>query len=190
MARRRPCSHDELDPAPRRGVTVTVLVPEGKRLPITAAGYAERCRELDRLMTVERRRLSGLLHEARKDGSLEDNPTLVDLLDEQEQLEHRIAVLEARLSAAEVAPPPCNGSAAIGTVVRVRDTATGSVLEYELVGPIESDAANGRISIAAPVGRALTGQRRGGRVEVATPSGRVHLEVLDVASAATLTEAA
>ncbi len=169
---------------------MTVLVPDRERLPITAAGYEQRCRELDRLMTVERRRVSGLLHEARKDGALEDNPTLADLLDEQAQLEQRIALLEAQLAAAEIATAPSDGRAAIGSVVRVRDTATGDVFQYELVGPIESDAANGRISIAAPIGRALTGQCRGGRVEVATPSGRVRLEVLDVARALPLTEAA
>lgn len=161
---------------------MSLLVPERQRLPITAAGYEQLCRRLDTLLTVERRRVSGLLHEARKDGALEDNPTLVDLLDEQEQLEQRIALLEARLAVAEIAPPPPDGRAAIGSVVRVRNTTNGEEFRYELVGPLESDADNGRISIAAPIGRALTGQQRGGRVQVATPGGRVRLEVVDVAS--------
>lgn len=161
---------------------MSLLVPERQRLPITAAGYEQLCRRLDTLLTVERRRVSGLLHEARKDGALEDNPTLVDLLDEQEQLEQRIALLEARLALTEIAPPPTDGRAAIGSVVRVRDTATGEEARYELVGPLESDADNGRISIAAPIGRALAGQRRGDRVRVATPGGSVRLELTHVAS--------
>lgn len=169
---------------------MSVLLTGEERVPMTAAGYEQRCRELDRLRNDERRRLSGLLRDARGDGALDDNPTLLDLLDEQEQLERRIAMLEERLAAADIAPPPSGGRAAIGSVVRVRDIASEEVFEYELVGPIEGDATNGRISIAAPIGRALMGERRGGRVEVVTPRGRVMLEVLKVAGRSSARKAA
>ena len=49
------------------------------------------------------------------------------------------------------------------------------------VRSIEADAANGRISTAAPIGRALVGQRSGAEVDVVTPRGRVLLKVLEVA---------
>ncbi|HSC74315.1 MAG TPA: GreA/GreB family elongation factor [Gaiellaceae bacterium] len=162
---------------------MTVLVTDEERMPITAAGYERRSRQLERLRTAERRRLSGLLREARGEGALDDNPMLVDLLDEQAQLEQRIGVLEAQLAAVEIVSPPSDGRADVGGVVRVRDTASGEVLQFELVGPIEGDPAGGRVSIAAPIGRALIGQRRGSRVDVATPRGNVLLEVLDVATA-------
>ena len=54
------------------------------------------------------------------------------------------------------------------------------IAEYELVGAIEADVGNGRVSINAPVGRALVGRRAGERVEVVTPGGTSSLEVLDV----------
>lgn len=130
------------------------------RVLITAAGYEQRCREVDRLRNVERQRLSELLHEARADGDLDDNPALVDLLHEQAQLEQRIATLEAQLAVAEVAPPPSDGYAEIGSLVRVREISGGDIFDYELVGRLEGDAANGRVSIAAPIGRALIGQKR------------------------------
>jgi transcription elongation factor GreA len=53
--------------------------------------------------------------------------------------------------------------------------------EYELVGHLEGDATNGRVSIAAPIGQALVGQHRGARVEVEAPHGKIGLEVLQVA---------
>lgn len=159
---------------------MSVTPNQEERVLITARGYERLSRELDRLQEEERRRLAGLLHEARDDGGLDDNPTLIDLLDERAQLEGRIAMLEGRLAAAEIAPAPSNGRAAIGSVVRMRDVARGDVLEYELVGPLEGDPASGRISVAAPVGRALLGQRRGARIEVATPRGPVTLEVTAV----------
>jgi len=159
---------------------MSVSVTAEGRIPITAEGYALRCRELARLREDERARLSELLREARSDGDLDDNPLLIDLLEEQGQLERRIATLEDQLAIAEIAPRPRDGRAAIGSLVRVRDVAAGEVFECELVGPLEGDAAGGRVSIAAPVGRALLGQRRGAQVEVATPSGTIALAVLDV----------
>jgi transcription elongation factor GreA len=151
------------------------------RVLMTAEGFEQLRRELDKLRTDERRRLSELLRDARDDGALDDNPTLVDLLGEQAQLERRIATLEAQLAIAEVAPPPRDGHADIGSVVRVRDILSGDVFEYELVGPLEGDATNGRVSIAAPIGGALVGQHRGARIEVAAPRGTIGLEVLQVA---------
>ena len=64
--------------------------------------------------------------------------------------------------------------------MRVRDRQTGDLGEYELVGPIESDIANGRVSVEAPVGRALVRRGAGAVVDVATPSGRLGLKVLSV----------
>lgn len=84
---------------------MTIPATGDERVLMTVEGYEQRCRDLDRLRNSERRRLSGLLREPRSDGALDDNPALVDLLDEQAQLERRIALLEARLAAAQIAPP-------------------------------------------------------------------------------------
>jgi len=152
-------------------------------VPISAGGYEQRCRELDALRGEGRRALGERLRAAREeDGDLADNAALHDLLDEQAHLERRIARLEAQLSVAEIVAPAANGSAAIGSRVRVRDDA-GVIHEYELAGPLESDASEGRISIAAPVGEALVGRRAGALVEVETPRGPLALTVVSVRSA-------
>jgi transcription elongation factor GreA len=181
MAVAVPPPHDRHRLVPdREERNVNVRTNDDERVLITAEGYEQRCRELERLRNEERRRLAGLLREARGDGDVEDNPTLLDLLGEQARLEERIATLEEQLAAAEVAPPPCDDRAAIGSLVRVRDAGVGDVFECELVGPLEGDATNGRVSVAAPIGRALLGQSRGAQIEVATPRGTVALEVIEV----------
>jgi transcription elongation factor GreA len=147
---------------------------------MSADGYQQRCDELESLRTDARRELSERLREARQDGDLDDNPTLVDLLQEQDHLERRIALLEAQLGRAEIVEPAADGHAGLGSLVQVRDVGSGEVFEYELVGTFEPDVGNGRVSIAAPVGKALTGQRAGARVEVTTPRGLLPLEVLSV----------
>lgn len=158
-------------------------------LLMSAEGYERRRRELDALRTDARRELAERLREARQDGDLADNPALQDLLEEREQLERRIGLLETQLAAAKIVAPTEDGSAGIGTVVRVRD-GNGETFEYELVGPLEGDTGDDRVSTAAPVGRALLGQRPGARVVVTTPRGSLALEVVAVRPGATVRRAA
>ena len=158
-------------------------------LLISAEGYEERSRELEALRTHERRRLAEGLAEARQHGDLADNPMLQALLEEQQQLERRIATLEAQLARAEIVAPANDGRAGIGSVVRVR-AGDGATFDYELVGPLESDVARGRVSITAPMGQALLGRRAGNRVEVEAPRGPLPLEVVAVGRPATMRQAA
>ena len=149
---------------------------------VTADGYERLRAELETLRTVRRRELTEQLRETREDRD-PDNPLLFDLLEEQAQLESRIGLLEAQISAAQVVPQTADGSAGIGSWVRVRDCDSGDVAEYELVGAIESDVGNGRLSVGAPVGRALLGRADGDSVIVETPRGPKKLEILEVVAA-------
>jgi transcription elongation factor GreA len=151
--------------------------------PMTPEGYAQRCRELEALRTDGRRELSERLGEARQDGDA-GSAMLRDLLEEHVQLERRIAQLEAALGVAEIVEPAGDGRAELGSVVRVRDR-SGKTYDYELAGPLESDPAEGRVSVAAPVGRALVGRRPGDSVEVETPRGLLVFEVVAVRPRAT-----
>jgi transcription elongation factor GreA len=166
-----------------------VSVDANATVLISAEGYEHLCHELELLRTDARRDLAGRMRDARQDGDLADNPALHDLFEEQQQLERRIAALETQLAVAEIATPAADGRAGLGSVVRVRD-ADGATSRYELVGPLESDAGNGRVSIAAPVGQALLHQRAGARVEVQTPRGRHALEVVSIRPPAARREAA
>jgi transcription elongation factor GreA len=122
-------------------------------LLITATGYEDLRAELETLRGGIAPGLSERLREARQDGHLADNPPLFDLLQEQAQLDQRISLLEARLAAAQIAAPATDGRAGIGSRVRVRDLEAGNIVQYELVGAIEPKVGNGRVSVAAPVGR-------------------------------------
>jgi transcription elongation factor GreA len=152
-------------------------------LLVTAKGYERLRRELETLRGEGRRAMSERIREARADGHLEDNPALFDLLEEQSQLERRIATLEARLAAARIAEPNGDGSAGIGSWVRLRDLETSELFEYELVGAIEGNVGQGRVSVEAPVGRALLGAAAADVVTVACPHGELRFEVVDVTGA-------
>jgi transcription elongation factor GreA len=159
------------------------VAPAADDLLVTAEGYERLCSELESLRSEGRRVMSERLREARADGHLEDNPALFDVLEEQAQLERRIATLEARLAAARIAEPNGDGSAGIGSSVRLRDLETRELVEYEVVGAIEGNVGRGRVSIEAPVGRALLGAAAGDIVTVACPRGELRFEVVSVTGA-------
>ena len=126
--------------------------------------------------------LTEQLREAREDGD-PDNPMLFDLLEEQAQLEGRINLLEAQLAAARVvrpqatARPESEAACACATPTAARSPST------IWSGSIESDVGNGRVSVGAPVGRALLGRVGGETVVVETPRGPQQLEILAVLAA-------
>jgi transcription elongation factor GreA len=150
---------------------------------VTAEGYDRVRAELETLHSEGRRAVSERLREARTDGHMDDNPGLFDALEEQAQLERRIATLEARLASARVAEPNGDGSAGIGSAVLLCDLETSELVEYELVGGIEADLDQGRLSVDAPVGRALLGAAPGQTVAVACPRGELRFQVINVVGA-------
>lgn len=148
-------------------------------VPISAAGYERRRRELDELRETLQFDIPERLRLARAQGKLADNAELQDLLAEQAQLGQRAALLAEQLAVAEVVEPSGSGRVEIGSRVRFRD-GDGREHDYELVGPLEADVVHGRVSINAPVGRALFGRRRGARVDVPTPGGVVTLQITSI----------
>ena len=150
---------------------------------ITAEGYQRLSSELETLRSVARRDVSARLREARAEGHLDDNPALFDALEEQAQIEHRIALLEDRLAAARIAEPSSDGRAGIGSTVLLRGLETDELSEYELVGAMEGDASLGRVSIDAPMGRSILGAAAGDVVCVNCPRGELRFEVRTVDAA-------
>jgi transcription elongation factor GreA len=159
---------------------VRTTLDREQALLVTPSGYEELRAELEALSGATRSEVIDRLRSAREDGDLADNPALYELFEEQAQLERRIGQLEEQLALAQVVEPNGDGTAGIGNLVRLRDLGTGGLVEYELVGAIEARVGNGRISVEAPVGRALVGARAGEVVEVETPGGLIGLEIVHV----------
>ena len=147
---------------------------------ITPEGH-ERLRSELRFLTEHRRdEVASWLRECREDGGAPgSNAGLAQALEEHDRLEARIAELEATLAKARVVDPAGDGSACVGSRVRLRAPGTTAVA-YQLVGPLEADARRGTVSVSSPVGRALLGCRAGDTVSVDTPGGVRSIELLAV----------
>jgi transcription elongation factor GreA len=151
---------------------------------LTRAGYERVRHELATLIATSRPAIRNRLRDAREQGGeLADNLELTDALEDHEMLERRITNLEASLASALIVDdPPRDGTIGIGTQVRIHAIDSGQTAEYDIVGSIEADPAQARLSADSPVGRALLGRRTGDVLQVETPRGEMRFRILAVGS--------
>ena len=148
---------------------------------LSAADYAELMRELDELRSRHRGEVARRLRDARDHGSPGDDEELA-IREDAAFAEARIAQLEhlARFATVSAADEAVDGAAGLGSVVTVADE-MGGTIEFTLVGRRTAESKAGRVSLASPVGKALTGVRAGDVARVALPSGEIRvLSVLNV----------
>ncbi len=153
------------------------------RIPMTPEGYARLQEELRRLKTEERPAIIRAIAEARAHGDLSENAEYHAARERQSFIEGRVRELEDKLARAEVIDArrfAGEEKIMFGATVRLADEDTDEEVTYRIVGPEEADIAKGLISVQSPVARALLGRRAGDRVEVRTPRGVRHFEILEV----------
>lgn len=152
------------------------------RTPITKEGYEQLRRELEKLEKIERPAVVKAIEEARGHGDLSENAEYAAAKERQSLVEGKIRGLHYKLATSEIID--CNNlncdRVVFGTVVALTDLQSGETVKYQLVGPHESDASNGRISVIAPLGRALIGKEPGDEVQVKTPGGLRNFEIMDI----------
>jgi transcription elongation factor GreA len=154
-----------------------------EKVPMTAAGHQALESELKRLTGVERPRIIELIAEARGHGDLSENAEYHAAKEAHGLNEGRIMELEDKLSRAEVIDvSKLIGSKTIkfGASVTLVDEDTEEKKTYQIVGDLEADVKEGRISISSPIARALIGKSVGDTVEVAAPGGARSYEITKV----------
>lgn len=149
---------------------------------MTREGFDALEEELKRLKSVERPAIIEAIAEARAHGDLSENAEYHAARERQSFNEGRIQELEAVISKADIIDPAKLGGNTVkfGARVLIVDEDTDVEFSYQIVGQYESDADNGRISITAPIARALIGKAIGDSVEVHTPQGMKTYEILEI----------
>jgi transcription elongation factor GreA len=152
------------------------------KVPMTAEGYAALEAEIKYLKTVERPRIIKAIADARTHGDLSENAEYHAAKEQQGITEARMADLEDKLSRADIIDVAKLGGDQItfGATVTLLDDDTDEKVKYRIVGEIEADVKQGKISITSPIARALLGKRKNNIVEVSTPGGGKSYKVLKV----------
>ncbi|MFV8748965.1 transcription elongation factor GreA [Nannocystaceae bacterium ST9] len=153
-----------------------------QRIPMTPTGLERLRSELKHIREVERPQNVQDIETAREHGDLRENAEYHAAKNRQGELAARMQYLESRISLAQVIDPETIESATIGFGAKVTllDTDSEEKLVYYLVGEDETDVRTGKISIAAPIARALLGKAVGDEVTVKLPKGAHDYEVLAV----------
>jgi transcription elongation factor GreA len=154
----------------------------GDKFPMTPAGYATMKAHLMKLKNVDRLANSRAIEVARGHGDLSENADYSAAKEEQGLIEAKIRELEAKVALAEVIDPTkLSGSRVkFGATVTIEDTESGDRQTYTIVGEHEADIKRGRISVGAPVARALINKEVGDTVIVQSPKGKREYEVSQV----------
>ena len=153
-----------------------------EKYPMTPAGYASMKAHLSKLKNVDRLANSRAIEIARGHGDLSENADYSAAKEEQGLIEAKIRELEAKIALAEVIDPTkLSGSRVkFGATVTIEDVESGEAQRYTIVGEHEADIKKGRISIGAPVARALINKEIGDTVTVQSPKGKREYEVTQV----------
>lgn len=136
-----------------------------KQFRLTKEGVEELKSELEKLI-AKRGDVAEAIKVARDQGDLSENAEYQSARSEQERLEGRISEIEHILMNSDIIKKPKGDSKVqIGSSV-VLKSADGNKLEFQVVGTVEADPLNGKISDESPIGRALLGKKVGDIVEV------------------------
>lgn len=153
------------------------------RVPITADGARKLQEQLRQLKTVERPRIIKEIAAARDHGDISENAEFHAAKEQQGFIEGRIQALEGQLGRAQVIDPTtldAGGKVVFGATLDLLDCEGGDKVTYQIVGDLEADITDGKISISSPIARALIGQEEGDIVDVEVPDGLRSYEILTV----------
>ena len=153
-----------------------------EKVPMTVEGYRKLEAELQRLKGEERPRIIQAIAEARAHGDLSENAEYHSAKEAQGMNEAKVADMEDKLSRADVIDTTKLSGSTIkfGATVHLEDEDTGEKVKYQIVGDLEANVREGRISISSPIARALIGKSKGETAEVTTPKGSRSYEILKI----------
>lgn len=148
---------------------------------LTYEGAKNLREELERLKGPERDELAKRLRSAIQMGDLSENADYHAAKEYQAFLEGKILDLEFVLKNAVIIEELKNdrGVVTVGTKVTIQE-ADYPPETYDIVGAMEADPKNGRISNKSPFGSALLGKKEGEEVIAETPGGQVSLKIIKI----------
>lgn len=148
---------------------------------ITRDGHARLKTELDELWLRVRPEVVRALAAAAAEGDRSENAEYTYRKKQLGEIDRRVRYLSKRLPLLKVAEgaPGDRDAVYFGARVRLED-GRGDVHCYRIVGPDETDARRGCISVDSPLARALLKKRVADEVEAELPGGRQCFCVLEV----------
>ena len=147
---------------------------------LTLEGRRKLEEELEYLCTVRRAEVAERIQSAKDAGDIMENAAYDYAKEEQAFVEGRIQALETTLRKATIIEGTSTDKVGLGTYVTVVEQGGDTLETYQIVGSVEADPANGRISNESPIGKALLSHRVGDEVAVSTPGGILYFQIVSI----------
>lgn len=148
---------------------------------LTKEGYEKLKEELEYLKNDKRNEVAERIKIAISFGDLSENSEYEDAKREQAHLEGRIADLEKRLSRVKIIEEKSDSQRVkLGSKIKVRNINTSDELVITIVGSMEFDPKNLKISNESPIGKELLDKKVGSIVKITLPAGVVSYKVLEI----------
>jgi transcription elongation factor GreA len=148
-----------------------------KHYKITKQGKKELEIELQALVS-RRKGVAQKIANARDFGDLSENAEYDVAREEQGLIETRISEIQDIILNAEIIKHVSKSKIALGSKVELKNSKRNVV--YTIVGPVEANPIEGRISNESPIGSALFGKKVGDTIIVETAKGKVEYEILSI----------
>lgn len=150
-----------------------------KQFYMTKSGIAELQTELDSLI-ARRSDIADAIKTAREQGDLTENAEYHSAKEDQERTEARISELEHILANTEVISKPRSGKKVqLGSTVKLKSKG-GKEKVFQVVGTVEADPLEGKISDESPIGKALMEKEVGDSVEITTPVDTTTYKIVSI----------
>ena len=149
---------------------------------MTKDGYDRKMEELNYLESVKRPEISRAIAEARDKGDLSENAEYDAAKEAQGLLEMKIAQLKELVANARIIDESklTTDEVQLLNRVKIRNTGTGSVMEYTIVADSEADTRAKKIGVSTPIARGLMGHKVGETVTITVPAGVMNFEILEI----------
>ncbi len=152
-----------------------------KKYYLTQEGHDNLQEEFKRLKGEEWPAILKRVSEARESGNLEDNPEFDEASKAKDLIEGRIMEIEAIIDNVEIIkaePKGIKGKISLGTTVTLE--VQGEHQTFTIVGSIEADPTQGKLSHESPLGKQLLGLKEGDIIEIKLPFGNVEYRVVKI----------
>lgn len=151
-----------------------------KQFKLTQEGIDELVLEKDQLIS-NRAEITESIKTARELGDLSENAEYASAKSDQERTETRIAEIEYILKNVEIIKAPKNNNMVkLGSTVKLKAD-SGKVKQFQVVGTVEADPLEGKVSDESPIGKALLEKRVGDKVEIANTSDTQIFKIVELA---------
>lgn len=144
---------------------------------LSQAGFEKLKKELELLRTKKRPKAVTRLQKARAMGDLKENSEYHAARDELTMVDNAILTFEQKIRNVEIIEAGTDiDFVALGSTVDLK--VNGEMMSYTIVGELEADITENKLSDTSPIGKALLGKRKGDKVSVEIPAGTVEYHIV------------